>query len=59
MLKNMSTKNQPEKFLRFTKDIKNIRNKSEIIGNSHNAPILCYKGGKQIGKILVKATLPK
>ena len=55
----MSNKNQPEKCLRFTKDVKNIRNKSEIIGNSHNSPILCFKGGKQIGRILVKATLPK
>ena len=48
-----------KKCLRFTEDIKHIRNKSEIIGNSHNSPILCYKGGKQIGMILVKATLPK
>ena len=45
--------------LRFTRAIKSIRNKSKIIGQSQKAPILCYKGGKKLGSILVKAQIAK
>jgi hypothetical protein len=48
-----------KKCLRFTRAIKSIRNKSKIIGQSQKAPILCYKGGKKLGSILVKAQITK
>ena len=48
-----------KKCLRFTKAIQTIRNKSQIIGQSTNTPILCYKGGKKLGSILVKAVIPE
>jgi hypothetical protein len=46
-----------KKCLRFTKAIQTIRNKSKVIGQSTNTPILCYKGGKKLGSILVKAVI--
>ena len=52
-------KNILKKCLRFTTDIKNIRNKRTIIGQSTNAPILCYKGGRKLGNLLVKAAIPE
>jgi hypothetical protein len=45
--------------LRYTKTIKMIRNKNKILGQSTNAPILCYKGGKKLGNILVIASIPE
>ena len=52
-------KTELKKCLRFTRAIKSIRNKSKIIGQSQKAPILCYKGGKKLGSILVKAQITK
>ena len=52
-------KTELKKCLRFTRAIKSIRNKSKIIGQSQKAPILCYKGGKKLGNILVKAQITK
>ena len=51
-------KDNLKKCLQFTKAIKTIRNKNQIIEQSTNTPILCYKGGKKLGNILVKATIP-
>ena len=45
--------------LRYTKTIKTIRNKNQLLGQSINAPTLCYKGGKKLGNVLVKASIPK
>ena len=44
--------------LRYTKTIKTIRNKSQILGKSKITPILCFKGGNNLGKRLVKAAIP-
>ena len=44
--------------LRYTKNIKNIRNKSQILGKSRKTPIMCFKGGRNLGKRLVKASIP-
>ena len=48
-----------KKCLRFTRAIKSIRNKSKIIGQSQITPTLCFKGGKKLGSILVKAQISK
>ena len=50
-------KDNLKKCLRFTKAIGTIRNRTQIIGQSKKTPIMCYKGGKKLGNILVKATI--
>ena len=50
-------KNKLKACLQYTKQIKAIRNHKEILGKDTKAPILCFKGGKNLGSILVKATL--
>ena len=44
--------------IRYTKAMKTIRNKSQIIGKSKITPIICFTGGDNLGKRLVKATIP-
>ena len=48
-----------KKCLRFTKAIQTIRNEYKIIGQSKITPILCYRGGKKLGNMLVKAIIPE
>ena len=44
--------------IRYTKTMKTIRNKSQIIGKSKITPIICFTGGDNLGKRLVKAAIP-
>ena len=46
-----------ENRLQYTKQIRQMRNHKEVLGEDTPAPILCFKGGKTLGSILVKATL--
>jgi hypothetical protein len=39
--------------------MKTIRNNTKIIGHTKIAPIICFQGGKKLGKILVKVTIPE
>ena len=50
--------NKIKKCLRYTKTIKNIRNKSQMLRKSKMTPIICFKGGMNLGKRLVKAAIP-
>ena len=50
-------KRKIKKRLQYTKQIRQIRNNKEILGEDTHAPILCFRGGKTLGSILVKATL--
>jgi len=50
-------KGKIKKRLQYTKQIRQIRNNKEILGEDTHAPILCFRGGKTLGSILVKATL--
>ena len=50
-------KNKIKGCLKYTKQIRNIRNHNEILGNHKTTPLLCFKGGKKLGSILVQATL--
>jgi hypothetical protein len=52
----MSIKNGNQ---RYTKTMKIIRKNTKIIGQTKIAPIICFQGGKKLGKILVKATIPE
>ena len=39
-------KNKIKRRLNYTKQIREIRNHNEILGNNKTTPILCFKGGK-------------
>ena len=52
-------KDELKKCLQFTKAIQTIRNEYKIIGQSKITPILCYRGGKKLGNMLVKAIIPE
>jgi hypothetical protein len=51
-------KNTLKKCLKYTKNIKNVRNKSQILGKSKTTPIMCFKGGRNLGQRLIKASIP-
>ena len=51
-------KHKIRKCIQYTDTIKTIRNKSQIIGKSQITPILCFTGGNNLGKRLVKAAIP-
>ena len=58
MSKNMPIKTYNKTCLRYTRTIKTIQNKSQILGKSKMTPIICFKGGMNLGKRLVKAAVP-
>ena len=53
----MPIEKQNKNMFTIYKRIRDIRNHNEILGKDTKTLILCFKGGKNLGSILVKATL--